>query len=422
MALSAKQNLRRTMRERQTSRTVTSHLLPTFARVDLAFERGEGAWLVATNGERYLDFTSGVAVNALGHAHPRVAAAVAEQAHRLIHVSNLFRVPEQERLADRLCAASFADLVFFANSGAEAMECAIKTARKFHAVNGAPERVRIITFEGAFHGRTLATLAAGGQKKYLEGFGPVVEGFDQVPFGDLDAVKRVIGPTTAAILIEPIQGEGGVRVASNAFLRQSRELADKHGLLLIFDEVQTGMGRTGDLFAYQHTGVEPDIMALAKALGGGFPVGACLATAEAGKGMTAGTHGSTFGGNPLAMAAGLATLDVMLAPGFFDRVRKTSLLLKQRLAEMKDRHPGVIAEIRGEGLLIGLRSVVPNGDFVNALRAEKLLTVAAGDNVVRLLPPLIVEEAEIAEAIGRIDRAASALERTERPVKEGAPG
>ncbi len=422
MVLSAKRNLRRPMRERQTSRTVTSHLLPTFARVDLAFERGEGAWLVATNGERYLDFTSGVAVNALGHAHPRVAAAVAEQAHRLIHVSNLFRVPEQERLADRLCAASFADLVFFANSGAEAMECAIKTARKFHAVNGAPERVRIITFEGAFHGRTLATLAAGGQKKYLEGFGPVVEGFDQVPFGDLDAVKRVIGPTTAAILIEPIQGEGGVRVASNAFLRQLRELVDKHGLLLIFDEVQTGMGRTGDLFAYQHTGVEPDIMALAKALGGGFPVGACLTSAEAGKGMTAGTHGSTFGGNPLAMAAGLATLDVMLAPGFFDRVRKTSLLLKQRLAEMKDRHPGVIAEIRGEGLLIGLRSVVPNGDFVNALRAEKLLTVAAGDNVVRLLPPLIVEEAEIAEAIGRIDRAASALERTERPVKEGAPG
>ena len=422
MVLSAKRNLRRPMRERQTSRTVTSHLLPTFARVDLAFERGEGAWLVATNGERYLDFTSGVAVNALGHAHPRVAAAVAEQAHRLIHVSNLFRVPEQERLADRLCAASFADLVFFANSGAEAMECAIKTARKFHAVNGAPERVRIVTFEGAFHGRTLATLAAGGQKKYLEGFGPVVEGFDQVPFGDLDAVKRVIGPTTAAILIEPIQGEGGVRVASNAFLRQLRELVDKHGLLLIFDEVQTGMGRTGDLFAYQHTGVEPDIMALAKALGGGFPVGACLTSAEAGKGMTAGTHGSTFGGNPLAMAAGLATLDVMLAPGFFDRVRKTSLLLKQRLAEMKDRHPGVIAEIRGEGLLIGLRSVVPNGDFVNALRAEKLLTVAAGDNVVRLLPPLIVEEAEIAEAIGRIDRAASALERTERPVKEGAPG
>jgi acetylornithine/N-succinyldiaminopimelate aminotransferase len=304
------------------------------------------------------------------------------------------------------------------------MECAIKTARKFHAVNGAPERVRIVTFEGAFHGRTLATLAAGGQKKYLEGFGPVVEGFDQVPFGDLAAVKRAIGPATAAILIEPIQGEGGVRVASNQFLRALRELADANGLLLIFDEVQTGMGRTGDLFAYQHTGVTPDIMALAKALGGGFPVGACLTTAEAGKGMTAGTHGSTFGGNPLAMAAGNAVLDVMLAPGFFERLRATALLLKQRLAEMKDRHPGVIAEVRGEGLLVGLRSVVPNGQFVDALRAEKLLTVAAGDNVVRLLPPLIVEEAEIIEAVARIDRAAAAIERTagRRPGEQETTG
>ena len=299
------------------------------------------------------------------------------------------------------------------------MEGAIKTARKFHAVNGAPERVRIITFEGAFHGRTLATLAAGGQKKYLDGFGPVVEGFDQVPFGDIAAVKRVIGPATAAILVEPIQGEGGVRVASNQFLRELRELADANGALLIFDEVQTGMGRTGDLFAYQHTGVTPDIMALAKALGGGFPVGACLTTAEAGKGMTAGTHGSTFGGNPLAMAAGNAVLDVMLAPGFFERLRGISLLLKQRLAEMKDRHPGVIAEVRGEGLLIGLRSVVPNGQLVDALRAEKLLTVAAGDNVVRLLPPLIVEEADILEAVSRIDRAASAIERAAgRPVEQ----
>ena len=399
--------------------TVTSHLMPTFARVDLAFERGEGAWLVATTGERYLDFTSGVAVNALGHAHPRLVEALSAQAARLLHVSNLFRIPESERLAERLCAQSFADYVFFANSGAEAMEGAIKTARKFHAVNGAPERVRIITFEGAFHGRTLATLAAGGQKKYLDGFGPVVEGFDQVPFGDIAAVKRVIGPATAAILVEPIQGEGGVRVASNQFLRELRELADQNGALLIFDEVQTGMGRTGDLFAYQHTGVTPDIMALAKALGGGFPVGACLTTAEAGKGMTAGTHGSTFGGNPLAMAAGNAVLDVMLAPGFFERLRGISLLLKQRLAEMKDRHPGVIAEVRGEGLLIGLRSVVPNGQLVDALRAEKLLTVAAGDNVVRLLPPLIVEEADILEAVSRIDRAASAIERAAgRPVEQ----
>jgi acetylornithine/N-succinyldiaminopimelate aminotransferase len=345
--------------------------------------------------------------------------AISAQAARLLHVSNLFRIPESERLAERLCAQSFADYAFFANSGAEAMECAIKTARKFHAVNGAPERVRIVTFEGAFHGRTLATLAAGGQKKYLDGFGPVVEGFDQVPFGDIAAVKRVIGPATAAILVEPIQGEGGVRVASNQFLRELRELADANGALLIFDEVQTGMGRTGDLFAYQHTGVTPDIMALAKALGGGFPVGACLTTAEAGKGMTAGTHGSTFGGNPLAMAAGNAVLDVMLAPGFFERLRGIALLLKQRLAEIKDRHPGVIAEVRGEGLLIGLRSVVPNGQLVDALRAEKLLTVAAGDNVVRLLPPLIVEEAEILEAVSRIDRAASAIERAaSRPVEQ----
>jgi acetylornithine/N-succinyldiaminopimelate aminotransferase len=403
---------------------VTSHLLPTFARVDLAFERGEGAWLVATDGERYLDFTSGVAVNALGHAHPHVVAAVAEQAAKVIHVSNLFRIPEGERLAERLCAASgFAEYAFFCNSGAEAMEGAIKAARKYQAVNGAPERVRIITFEGAFHGRTLATLAAGGQRKYLEGFGPVVEGFDQVPFGDLDAVKRAIGPSTAAILIEPIQGEGGVRVASNQFLRALRELADANGLLLVFDEVQTGMGRTGDLFAFQHTGVTPDIMALAKALGGGFPMGAFLTTAAAGKGMTAGTHGSTFGGNPLAMAAGNAVLDVMLAPGFFERMRRIALLFKQRLAEIKDRHPGVIAELRGEGLLIGLRTVVPNSALVDALRAEKLLAVAAGDNVVRLLPPLIVEEAEIAEAISRLDRAATAIERAaanDRATQEAA--
>src|SRR5882672_8266906 len=304
--------------------------MPTFARVDLAFERGEGAWLIATSGERYLDFTAGVAVNALGHAHPRVAAAVAEQAGKLIHVSNLFRIPEGERLAERLCAASFADYVFFANSGAEAMECAIKAARKYHAVNGAPERVRIVTFEGAFHGRTLATLAAGGQKKYLDGFGPVVEGFDQVAFGDLEAVKRAIGPATAAILIEPIQGEGGVRVVPPEFLRALRRLCDEHGLVLVFDEVQSGMGRSGELFAYQRYGVAPDIMALAKALGGGFPVGAFLTTAEAGKGMTAGTHGSTFGGNPLAMSAGNAVLDVVLADGFLDRVRRTSLVLKQK--------------------------------------------------------------------------------------------
>ena len=291
---------------------------------------------------------------------PHLVEAITEQAKKVWHVSNLYRIPEAERLADRLCAASFADVVFFANSGAEAMECAIKMARKYQSVSGQPERYRIITFEGAFHGRTLATLAAGGQKKYLEGFGPVVEGFDQVPFGDLEATKRAIGPETAAILIEPIMGEGGVRVVPPEFLRALRRLCDERGLLLVFDEVQTGVGRTGQLFAYQQSGVSPDIMALAKALGGGFPLGACLATAEAAKGMVAGTHGSTFGGNPLAMAAAGALLDVVLADGFLERVRRTALILKQKLAEIRDRYPAVIAEVRGEGLLVGLRAVVPS--------------------------------------------------------------
>ena len=387
----------------------TSHLLPTYARVDLAFERGEGAWLVATNGERYLDFTSGVAVNALGHAHPHLIAAIGEQAQKLWHVSNLYRIPEAERLAERLCRASFADVAFFANSGAEAMECAIKMARKYQSARGKPERFRIITFEGAFHGRTLATLAAGGQKKYLDGFGPVVEGFDQMPFGDLAATRRAIGPATAAILIEPVMGEGGVRVVAPEFLRALRQLCEDNGLLLIFDEVQTGIGRTGDLFAYQHTGVVPDIMALAKALGGGFPLGACLATAEAANGMTAGTHGSTFGGNPLAMAAGNAVLDVVLTDGFLERVRRVSLALKQRLAEIKDRYPSVIAEVRGEGLLVGLRAVVPSGELVDGLRAQKMIVVAAGDNVVRLLPPLIVSDEDVAEGMRRIERACDRL-------------
>jgi len=391
--------------------------LPTYARVDLAFERGEGVWLTSTTGERYLDFTSGVAVNVLGHAHPRLVAALEQQAHKVWHVSNLYQIPEAERVAARLCEASFADVVFFCNSGAEAMECSIKMARKYHAVSGAPERYRIITFEGAFHGRTLATLAAGGQKKYLEGFGPVVEGFDQVPFCDLEATKRAIGPETAAILIEPIMGEGGVRVIAPSFLRALRELCDQHGLLLVLDEVQTGVGRTGDLFAYQRSGIEPDIMALAKALGGGFPVGACLATLEAAKGMTAGTHGSTFGGNPLAMSVANAVLDVVLEPGFLDRVRQAGLLLKQRLAEIKDRYPGVIAEVRGEGLLIGLRAVVPAGTVVDALRAEHMIAVSAGDNVIRLLPPLIIDDAEIGEAMTRLDRACAALSRNQETAR-----
>jgi acetylornithine/N-succinyldiaminopimelate aminotransferase len=399
---------------------VTSHLLPTYARVDLAFERGEGPWLFATNGERYLDFTGGVAVNGLGHAHPYLVEALNEQARKVWHVSNLFRIPEAERLAGRLCAETFADLAFFCNSGAEAMECAIKVARKYQYACDRPERYRIITFEGAFHGRTLATLAAGGQKKYLEGFGPPVTGFDQVPFGDLDAVKQAIGPETAAILIEPIQGEGGVRVASTPFLRSLRELCDDNGLLLVFDEVQTGIGRTGSFFAYQRCGVEPDVMGIAKAIGGGFPLGACLATADAGKGMTTGTHGSTFGANPLAMAVGNAVLDIVLAPGFLDKVRRSAILFRQRLAEIKDRHAGVVGEVRGEGLLLGLVAVCPNGELVDAMRAEKLLAVAAGDNVVRMLPPLIIEEPDIADAIGRIDRAAERIERAQRDKKATA--
>ena len=397
---------------------MSSHVLPTYARVDLAFERGEGAWLFTAEGERYLDFTSGVAVNALGHAHPQLVQALNEQAQKLWHVSNLYRIPEGERLADRLCAASFADTVFFQNSGAEAIECAIKMARKYQSASGKPERYRIITFEGAFHGRTLAAIAATGNKKYLEGFGPPVEGFDQVAYADLEATKKAIGPQTAAIMIEPVMGEGGVRVVPHTFLRALRKLCDDNGLLLIFDEIQTGIGRTGDMFAYQHTGVTPDIMTIAKALGGGFPVGACLATAEAGKGMTAGTHGSTFGGNPLAMAVGNAVLDIIMADGFLDRMKQNALLLKQRLAELKDRHASVIAEVRGEGLLIGLRMIPQVSEMVDELRAEKMLTVAAGDNVVRLLPPLIIGEKEIAEAIGCIDRACKRLAQAHaRPAK-----
>jgi acetylornithine/N-succinyldiaminopimelate aminotransferase len=402
---------------------VTTHLLPAYARVDLAFERGEGAWLISTDGERYLDFASGVAVNALGHAHPHVVEAISEQAKRVLHVSNLYRIPEGERLADRLCAASFADTVFFCNSGAEAMECVIKMVRKYQSANGHPERYRIITFEGSFHGRTLATLAAAKQKKHLDGFGPVMDGFDQVPLGDIEAVKRAIGPETAGILIEPMQGEGGIRSAPPQFFKALRALCDERGLLLAFDEVQTGIGRLGEMFGYQRLGVTPDVMGLAKGLGAGFPVGACLSTAEASKGMTAGTHGSTFGGNPLAMAVGNAVLDEVLKPGFLEHVRRIAILFRQRLAELKDRHSSVIAEVRGDGLLIGLRAEIPNGELVDALRAEKLLTVGAGDNVVRLVPPLIVSEAEIADAVARIDRACSTIERVQKAAqKQGAAG
>jgi len=399
---------------------VSPHLLPTYARVDLAFERGEGAWLYTAKGERYLDFASGVAVNALGHAHPVLTKALTEQAHKLWHVSNLYRIPGAETLADRLCAASFADVAFFCNSGTEAIEGAIKMARKYQAVSGKPERYRIVTFEGAFHGRTLAALSATGNKKYLDGFGPPVEGFDQVAYGDLEAVKKAIGPETGAILIEPVMGEGGVRVVPHAFLRALRQLCDERGLLLVFDEVQSGIGRTGALFAYEHSGVTPDIMALAKALGGGFPVGAVLGTAEAAKGMTAGTHGSTFGGNPLAMAVANAVLDVINTKDFLAQVKQTALRFKQKLAELQDRHSSVIAEVRGEGLLMGLRMVPPASAMVDELRTENMLVPAAGDNVVRLLPPLIIGEAEIDYAVNAIDRACVRLSQMHAPKKGAA--
>ena len=388
-----------------------SALLPTYARSELAFARGEGAYLFTASGDRYLDFASGVAVTALGHAHPHLIKALTEQAKTLWHVSNLYRIPEQERLAERLCAATFADLVFFANSGAEAVECAIKAARRYHFKQGAPERYRLITFEGAFHGRTLATIAAGGQQKHLEGFGPPVDGFDQVQGFDIKAVEAAIGDTTAGVLIEPIMGEGGMREVSWRFLQDLRALCDRHGILLILDEVQTGLGRTGRLYAHEWAGIAPDIMATAKGLGGGFPVGACLTTEAVGDAMTAGSHGSTFGGNPLAMAVGNAVLDVVLEDGFLDNVAQMGLRLKQRLAALKDEHGDIIEEVRGQGLMLGLKCRVPNVKLLEVLRAAKMLTVQAGDNVVRLLPPLIVGETEIDLACDTIDAACVALKR-----------
>jgi acetylornithine/N-succinyldiaminopimelate aminotransferase len=380
-------------------------VMPTYARANLVFERGEGAWLIATDGQRYLDFASGVAVNALGHAHPKLIAALTEQAGRLWHSSNLYRVAGQERLAERLCEATFADQVFFCNSGAEACEGAIKLARRYQFANGHPEKWRIITFKGAFHGRTLATIAAAGNAKHLEGFGKPADGFDQVPFGDLEAAAAAIGPETAAIMVEPVQGEGGINVAPAAWLKALRELCDARGLLLVLDEVQTGMGRTGKLFAHEWAGITPDVMAVAKGLGGGFPIGAVLATREAAKGMVAGTHGSTFGGNPLAVAVAGVVLDVLLEPGFLEHVQAMALRFKQQLAALKDAHPGLIEEVRGSGLLTGLKLKPPMGEVINAAADEKLLTVGAGDNVVRLLPPLNVTEDELAEAVARLDRA-----------------
>jgi acetylornithine/N-succinyldiaminopimelate aminotransferase len=397
---------------------VIAPVLPTYARAPLAFERGEGPYLFSTDGRRFLDFTAGIAVNALGHAHPHLVAALTEQAGKLWHTSNLFEVPGQRRLAERLVAATFADTAFFCNSGAEALECSIKMARKYHAARGEPQRYRLITFEGAFHGRTLATIAAGGQKKYLEGFGPAVDGFDQVPFGDLGAVKRAIGSETAGILVEPIQGEGGVRVLSPETMHTLRGLCDENGLLLVLDEVQSGMGRTGKLFAHEWSGVTPDIMAIAKALGGGFPVGACLATERAAAGMTAGVHGSTFGGNPLAMAVANAVVDVVFEPAFLEHVEHVANYLKQQLAMVADKNRDVVEEVRGQGLLLGLKCKLPNTDLITALRERGMLAVGAGDNVVRLVPPLIITEEHVREAVGILNDACASL--THRPTKDAA--
>jgi acetylornithine/N-succinyldiaminopimelate aminotransferase len=389
-------------------------ILPTYNRTDIAFVRGEGSYLFAEDGKRYLDFGSGVAVNAFGHAHPRLVGALTRQAGDIWHASNLFRVPGQEKLAAKLVANSFADTVFFTNSGAEATELAFKMARRYQFVNGHSERFRIITFEGAFHGRTMAGIAATGNAKYLEGFGPPVEGFDQMPvtdFGsaDLAAVKAAITSATAALMIEPIQGEGGVRPVPPEFLRSLRKLADENGLLLIFDEVQTGAGRTGKFFAYEWAGATPDIMAVAKGIGGGFPVGALLATAEAAGGMTAGTHGSTYGGNPLAMAVAGEAVEMLLEPGFLDHVNDVANYLQQQLGGLIAGHPDVFESVRGQGLLLGIRMRMPNGDFVDAARANGLIVICAGDNVVRLVPPLIITKDEAREAIAILDRTANVM-------------
>lgn len=386
---------------------MTSALMPTYARAGLSFARGEGCWLIGRDGRRYLDFAAGIAVCALGHAHPGLIAALTGQAQQLWHCSNLFDVPEQEAVAARLVEASFADVVFFGNSGAEANECAIKLARRHHAMAGRPERWRILAFDGSFHGRTLGTLAAAGNPKNLLGFGPPVAGFDHVRFGDLAAAAARIGPETAAILVEPIQGDGGIRVPPRGFLQGLRDLADRHGILLMFDEIQTGIGRTGRMFAYQQAGVVPDVMALAKGLGGGFPVGACLATAKAAAGMTAGSHASTFGGNLLAMSVAAAVLDTVGQPAFLAEVAANGERLAAGLDALVARHGAVFEARRGIGLMQGLRCRGDQPAMVARLRGLGLIVAPAQDNVIRLLPPLITGPAEIDQALAILERAAA---------------
>ena len=381
-----------------------SAVMSTYGRYDLEFERGEGPYLYTTDGRRFLDFAAGIAVNSLGHSHPHLVKTLQDQAAKLWHVSNLYNIPDQTRLADRLAEATFADKVFFCSTGLEAMEGAIKLCRRYHFANGAPERWRVVTVEGAFHGRSLATIAAAKNEKHLEGFGPPSDGFDQVPFNNLNELRNAIGPETAAIAFEPIQGEGGIRPADLDYLRSLREIADEFGVLLLFDEVQCGYGRTGKLFAHEWAGITPDVMAIAKGLGSGFPIGAVMATEEAAKGMVPGTHGSTFGGNPLAVSVGNAVLDVLLEDGFLDGVEKKGKILWDRLSEVVSRYPEVYKSVRGAGLMVGIKCVVPAGDVVVVFQKEGMLTVPAGENVARLLPPLNIEESHIDEAIKIVDR------------------
>jgi acetylornithine/N-succinyldiaminopimelate aminotransferase len=391
-------------------------LMPTYARTDLAFERGEGAWLITADQRRFLDFGAGIATSSLGHGHPHLTAAIAEQAARVMHVSNLYRVPQAERLAARLVAATFADSVFFCNSGAEANEGMVKMVRRAMAATGRPERYRMICFDGAFHGRTLAMLSATGNAKYLAGFGPPVDGFDHVPFGNMNAVRDAITPQTAGILVEPIQGEGGVRPAPEFFLRDLRAACDEFGIFLALDEVQCGMGRTGKLFAYEHAGIVPDALSAAKGIAGGFPMGAILAREELAKHLTAGSHGTTFGGNPLACAAANAVLDVLLAPGFLDQVAARGRLLRDGLQDLVRDVPEIFAGVRGVGLMLGLVCAVPNTEVQAACVAEGLLSVAAGENVLRLVPPLILTESDIAEGLARLRRAALRCVQQDRLV------
>jgi len=383
-----------------------SALMPTYNRADLAFERGEGAWLHTADGRRFLDFGSGIATSSLGHGHPHLVQAIAEQAAKVMHTSNLYRVPQAERLAARFVEATFADSVFFCNSGAEANEGMVKMMRKAMHGTGRGERYRVICFDGAFHGRTLAMLAATGNKKYLAGFGPEVDGFDHVPFNNLNALRDAIGPETAGVLVEPVQGEGGIRAASLDFLRGLRAACDEYGIILGMDEVQCGMGRTGKLFAHEWAGIAPDVMSAAKGIAGGFPMGAVLAKEEVAKYLVAGTHGTTFGGNPLACAAGNAVLDVVLAPGFLAEVDRKARRLWFALEAVVAEYPSVLADVRGAGLILGLKAVVPNAELQDAFTAEGLLTVAAGDNVVRLVPPLVLTDADCDAAVEMIRRGA----------------